>query len=192
MNAPRAGILPRDCWAIEGQLERILFPNHNAWPPCLETRRRRPELGQLPQGAIAIHETLDAARRPRGQELPAVEARPLDDAQRLEELRDEVHVRVLTALSKSQGIVHCDSSRPIIQKKGTGFALPQAIGGIETARASATGIGARENGEAPRPFGAAANSEAPSVIVGCSAPLADAPAGCAALLEDPPEDLFCE
>ena len=43
----------------------------------------------------------------------------------------------------------------------------------ETARASATGIGARENGEAPRPFAAAANSEAFGVIVGCSAPLAD-------------------
>ena len=109
--------MPRECWAIEGQLECILFPNHNAWPPCLETRRRRPELGQLPPGAIAIHETLDAARRPRGPELPAVEARPLDDAQRLEELRDEVHVRVLTALFKSQGILHGDSSRPMIQKR---------------------------------------------------------------------------
>ena len=101
MNAPRADILPRECWAIEGQLKRILFPNHNAWPPSLETRRRRPELGQVPQGAIAIHETLDATRRPRGQELPAVEARPLDDAQRLEGLRDDVHVRIWTALSES-------------------------------------------------------------------------------------------
>ena len=37
LNAPRAGILPRECWAIEGQLERILFPNHNARPPCFDS-----------------------------------------------------------------------------------------------------------------------------------------------------------
>ena len=126
--------MPCECWAIEGKLERILFPNHNAWPPCLQTRHRRPELGQLPPGAIAIHETLDAARRPRGQELPAVEARPLDDAQRLEELRDEVHVRVLTALSKSPGIPHGDPSRPIIQKRNSIRAAPSHWGNRNCAR----------------------------------------------------------
>ena len=53
----------------------------------------------------------------------------------------------------------------------------------ETARASATSIGARENGQAPRQFCAAANSEAPNAIVGCSAPLAEAPVGCTALTD---------
>ena len=119
-------MLPRECWAIEGQPERTSFPNRKAWPPCLETRRRRPELGQLRQGAIAIHEALDAARRPRGPELPAVEAWLLDDAERLEELRDEVHVRILTALFKPQGILHADYARPMIQQ------LPQQATWIAT------------------------------------------------------------
>ena len=105
--------------------------------------------GQLRQEAIAIQEKLDAARRLRGPELPAVGAWLLDDSQRLEELRDELHVRVLTALFESQGGRHGDPFRPMIQTE-SGFALPQAMRGIGNARAIATGIGARENGEVPR------------------------------------------
>ena len=66
--------------------------------------------------------------------MPAVEARPLDDAQRLEELRDEVHVRVLPALCKSQGILHGDSSRPMIQKRNRIRAAPSHWGNRNCAR----------------------------------------------------------
>ena len=72
------------------------------------------------------------------------------------------------------------------------FALPQAIGGIETVRMSEAGIGAKENGEAPGRLAATANSQDPSIIAGCSAPFADAPASCAALLADAPNGLFCD
>ena len=64
MNATRAGILPRECWPIKWQLAR-----------------RRPDLDQLRLRAIAIHEDLDAARRPRGPEFPGVEAWLLHDSQ---------------------------------------------------------------------------------------------------------------
>ena len=66
MNAQRAGILPRECWAIKLQLGR-----------------RRPELDQLRLQAIAIHEDLDAARRPRGPEFRGVEAWLLLDSQHM-------------------------------------------------------------------------------------------------------------
>ena len=75
----------------------------------------------------------------------AVGIRFFDDAQRPEELRDKVLVWVWTVLFKSRGILLIDLS------------LPKPSGGIETARAFATGTGAKENGEAPRPFVAAAN-----------------------------------
>ena len=126
--------MPRECWAIEGDQECIPFQNHNAWPLHLGIRHRRPELGPLLWGAIGTHETWDAARRPCSPKRLAVGIRFFDDAQRPEELRDEVHVRVFAVLFNSQGILHGDSSRPMFQKRNRIRAAPSHLGNRNCAR----------------------------------------------------------